>query len=393
MRFRHPDSTLVHLSYCTNVHQAEDLDGILAQLTTYAVPVRERLGAGVLGLGLWLPREAAAALAADPFLVDRLRKELAARGLETVSLNGFPYKGFHEPVVKRQVYLPDWSQPARLSYTLDLARILHRLLPDDAARGSISTLPLGWGGWWSDARSETARRLLDALGLGLTALEREFGRPVRVGLEAEPGCVAETTEELVSALRNTVDPRVLGVCLDACHLAVAFEDPARSVALAAEAGLPVVKLQASAALEAADPSDPATAAALAAFAEPRFLHQTRERSPHGAPLACDDLDEALGRDGHAGLPGRHPWRVHFHVPLHAEPAPPLRSTRPVLEATLGALFGDGRAVTDHVEVETYTWNVLPEEHRPGNGGLADGIACELDWTRQRLLALGLKETD
>ena len=109
MRFRHADGQTVHLSYCTNVHAAEDLDGILAQLDTYAVPIRARLAADVLGLGLWLAAPVAAGLASDVAERQRLRRELDARGLEVVTLNAFPYRGFHDPVVKRDVYSPDWS--------------------------------------------------------------------------------------------------------------------------------------------------------------------------------------------------------------------------------------------------------------------------------------------
>lgn len=144
MRFRHPDGRTIHLGYCTNVHPAEDLAGIVQQLETYAHPVRHRLAADRLGLGLWLPAPVAAELAADPGARRKLRAELAARGLEVFTLNGFPYRAFHAPVVKHAVYQPDWTSPERLRYTLDLARVLADLLPDGAARGSVSTLPLAW---------------------------------------------------------------------------------------------------------------------------------------------------------------------------------------------------------------------------------------------------------
>ncbi|MEU0537535.1 metabolite traffic protein EboE [Amycolatopsis tolypomycina] len=372
MRFRHRDGTLVHLAYCTNVHQAEDLDGVLAQLGRFGEPVRERLGVPRLGLGLWLARPVAAALAHDPAAVDRLKRELAVRGLEVVTLNGFPYQGFHDPVVKHKVYRPDWAAPERTRYTLDLARLLAELMPDDAVRGSVSTLPLGWRTEW---RGDDGQ--LEVLAKGLAGQDR----PVRVAFEPEPGCVIETTAQ-AAALLSEVDKEWLGVCLDACHLAVGFEDPAAALGRLEAAGLAVVKLQASAALEAPDPADPSTRAALESFVEPRFLHQSNE----GAPPGADDLDLALA----GGLPGRAPWRVHFHVPLHADPAPPLTSTRPVLAATLAELFGGGTARTDHVEVETYTWQVLPDAPAD-DAGLVAGIAAELDWTRRELTTLGLEE--
>ncbi|MET8997357.1 metabolite traffic protein EboE [Amycolatopsis sp. NPDC004169] len=372
MRFRHRDGTLVHLAYCTNVHQAEDLDGVLAQLARFGEPVRERLGVDRLGLGLWLARPVAAELAGDPAAVTRLRGELAARGLEVVTFNGFPYQGFHDPVVKHKVYRPDWAAPERTRYTLDLARLLAELLPDDAVRGSVSTLPLGWRTDWRGDGGQ-----LDLLAKGLAGL----GRPVRVAFEPEPGCVIETTAQ-AAALLSAVDKEWLGVCLDTCHLAVGFEEPAAALGRLDAAGLAVVKVQASAALEAADPADPGTRAALESFVEPRFLHQSNEGPPPGA----DDLDLALA----GGLPGRSPWRVHFHVPLHADPAPPLTSTRPVLAAALAELFGGAAARTDHVEAETYTWQVLPDAPAD-DAGLVAGIAAELEWTRRELTALGLEE--
>jgi len=388
MRFRHPDGSVVHLAYCTNVHPAEDLDGVLAQLARFGEPVRERLAVDRLGLGLWLARDVAATLADDSGGVARLRAELATRGLEVVTLNGFPYRGFHDPVVKRKVYAPDWSETPRLAYTADLAAVLARLLPDDVSRGSVSTLPLGWRTPWYRDRADLARRHLDELADRLGKVAAETGRAIRVGFEPEPGCVVETTAQAVDHLAG-VDTEWLGVCLDVCHLAVAFEEPAAALRRLEAAGLPVVKTQASCALVAADPRDPATREALARFVEPRFLHQTREAAGPRV-RGTDDLDEALA-SGRA-LPGRTPWRIHFHVPLHADPEPPLTTSRGVLAATLAELLGGAVARTHHVEVETYTWQVLPEAQRPADdAGLVAGIAAELDWARAQLRALGLEE--
>ncbi|WP_327745317.1 metabolite traffic protein EboE [Streptomyces europaeiscabiei] len=385
MRFRHPDGTAVHLGYCSNVHQAEDVDGVLAQLTDYAEPVRERLGVDRLGIGLWLARDVVSELVAVPGVLRRLKDELAARGLETVTLNAFPYAGFHREVVKKDVYLPDWADEARLTHTLDCARVLAALLPDDAERGSVSTLPLAWRTPWPPDRADTARRALDRLTAGLAGIESDTGRRVRVGFEPEPGCVVETTAQAVRELRG-LDPERLGVCLDACHLAVQFEEPGAALRRLADAGLPVVKLQASCAVEAGDPADPAARAALRRLAEPRFLHQTRTAAEQEAPQVrgVDDLPDAL--DG--GLPtDTGPWRVHFHAPLHADPEPPLRTTADQLSRVLAGLLGGASADCDHIEVETYTWSVLPEPPTD----LPGGIAAELAWARDRLTGLGLKE--
>jgi sugar phosphate isomerase/epimerase len=381
MRLRHRDGQVIHLSYCTNVHPGEDLAEITAQLDEYAVPVRRLAGGDRLGLGLWLAAPVATRLAADPAAVATLRRDLDERGLEVVTLNGFPYRSFHAPVVKHAVYRPDWLSKERLDYTIGLARILAGLLPPDAARGSVSTLPLAWRTPWTAGHAAAARRRLGELADGLARVHADTGRLVRVAFEPEPGCVIETTAQAVAELSG-VNTGYLGVCLDLAHLACAWEQPAAALARLAAAGLPVVKVQVSAALEAPAPGEAAQAQALRGYAEPRFLHQTRS----AAGPAADDLPEAL--DG--GLPG--PWRVHFHVPVHAAPQPPLRSTAGVLRESLRLLAGGDRAVCDHLDVETYTWSVLPPGQRPaGPAELAAGIAAELRFTRDELLALGLTE--
>ncbi len=332
-----------------------------------------------LGLGLWLARDAVSELLSTPDGVPRLAAALAERRLEVVTLNAFPYRAFGAEVVKGEVYHPDWTTADRLRYTVDCARVLAGLLPADAAYGSVSTLPLAWRAPWDDGRRALAAAQLTALAGELAVLALETGREIRVGLEPEPGCVVETTAE--AAARIAPADR-LGVCLDACHLAVAFEEPAAAVGRLAAAGLPVVKAQVSCALEATV-AGPDTRAALAGFAEPRYLHQVR------TPAAgTDDLEEALA----GGLPDGAPWRVHFHVPLHAAPDGPLGSTRDSLVATLAVLVGGPRALTAHLEVETYTWQVLPAGRRPaGAADLVTGIAAELAWTRDRLRAEGLEE--
>ena len=194
------------------------------------------------------------------------------------------------------------------AYTLQLARVLADLLPEDAARGSVSTLPLAWRQPWDADRAEAARRRLADLATGLAAVERETGRPIRVGFEPEPGCIVESTGQ-AGAVLSAMDTDRLGICLDLAHLACAWEEPVEALGRLEPAGLPVVKVQVSAAVEAADPGG--SAEALRRWVEPRFLHQTRAAGcasaadPADPAYAADDLDAALD----AKLPG--PWRVHY----------------------------------------------------------------------------------
>ncbi|GEC03275.1 xylose isomerase [Streptomyces spinoverrucosus] len=387
MRFRHPDGSTVHLAYCTNVHPAETLDGVLAQLRDHCEPVRRRLGRDRLGIGLWLAKDAAHALVTDPSALRTLRTELDRRGLEVVTLNGFPYEGFGAEEVKYRVYKPDWADPERLDHTTALARVLAGLLPDDVTEGSVSTLPLAWRTAQDSRRADAAHTALRTLGERLDALQELTGRSIRVGLEPEPGCVIETTGDAIAPLTAIAHDRI-GICVDTCHLATSFEDPHAALDGLTQAGVPVVKSQLSAALHAEHPRLPEVRDALAAFDEPRFLHQTRTATAAGL-RGTDDLGAALRDDA---LPDASPWRAHFHVPLHAAPAAPLTSTLAVLKTALARLVGGAGPLTHHLEVETYTWQALPPELRPrARTQLTDGIAAELTLARDLLTDLGLKE--
>jgi hypothetical protein len=387
MRFRHPDGSTVHLAYCTNVHPAETLDGVRTQLRDHCEPVRRRLGRDRLGIGLWLAKDAAHALVTDPSALRGLRTELDRRGLEVVTLNGFPYEGFGAEEVKHRVYKPDWADPERLAHTTDLARVLAGLLPDDVTEGSISTLPLAWRTAYDSERAATALTALGTLAERLDALAELTGRSIRIGLEPEPGCIVETTADAIAPLTAIGHERI-GICVDTCHLATSFEDPHTALDALTRARVPVVKSQLSAALHAEHPHLPEVREALAAFDEPRFLHQTRTATAAGL-RGTDDLGQALHGDA---LPDASPWRAHFHVPLHAAPAAPLTSTLPVLKSALTRLVGGPHPLTRHLEVETYTWQALPPELRPrARAQLADGIAAELTLARDLLSDLGLKE--
>ena len=373
----------MHLSYCTNVHPAEDLEGVVRQLDVYAGPARVAAGLETVGVGLWIPRDLAARLVASREDRAVLRAALERNGLEVRTLNAFPYAAFHAEVVKLDVYRPDWTTPERLAYTIDCARILADLLPA-GADGSISTLPLGWREGWGAEQDAAAVRQLGLLVAELRELRRSTGHAIRLAIEPEPGCILDTVEDVVAWLHpriGLVDPAYVGVCLDTCHLAVSFADPAAAVRRIRDAGLRVVKVQASAALHVEDPADPAARAAVGAFVEKRYLHQTRENGPEGV-LRVDDLPEALDT-----LPGAGPWRVHFHVPLHHRPAAPLSATTAVLAEAVTAVEAAWPYDDIHLDVETYTWAVLAD----APSDLSVGIGAELAWAAEHLLTPQARE--
>lgn len=370
------------ICYGTNVHPAEDLRGILAMLDGPAAAVRAAsCPGGILGLGLWLPAKAARTLAGSEEAALAVRARLAANGLRIDTVNAFPAGDFHGARVKESVYAPPWGDPARLDYTVDVGRALARLL-DPGTSCVVSTAPGTWKGW----RSGPAERRVLAEGLAAAAgaladIAAATGVRVVLAPEPEPGCTLETAAETADFWRRDLVPFLgpdaarllphLGVCADLCHFAVAGEDPAGALAGLRSAGVPVVKVQISAALEILRPAeDPAAVEALRAFDEPRWLHQCSGRTRLGSWLTAPDLPDLFADPG--AWRARAPWRVHFHAPLHLAEVAGVRTTRDLVAPALREALSWGGAAPV-LEVETYTWSAVPGAPED----LAEGIAREL----------------
>ncbi|AGZ39934.1 TIM barrel protein [Actinoplanes friuliensis] len=332
MRLRHHSGRVVHLSHGADERPARDLPGVVEHLDAYAA-VRERLAVDTLGVSLWLPPTLAAALAIDGRSRTRLRAELDARGLEIVTLSGAPYAegGDEDPEV------PDWSSPARLEYTLDLARVLTDLLPEDAVRGVVTTTGLGPREGWDDARQKAASRVLSRLSAGLAEVAWHRGRAVRVGFTPEPGFLLDDAASIIEAFAR-LDRERLGVWLDLDALACTWEDPADALDRLAAAGISVIGVKVAAALEAADPA--AAAETLRSYVRPGRRHPVT--NPAGG--YADDLAQALENP----LPG--PWRVRYAVPVHTSPPEPLTATTEVWRAALRHLMAGEHPGTDYVDV-------------------------------------------
>lgn len=374
------------LGYCTNVHAGEGLAATLSNLQEHATRVRERLGlAEELYIGLWLSASAAREACRD---IQGVKARLTALKLRVFTLNGFPYGDFHSEVVKHAVYRPDWADPRRLEYTLDLIKVLHGLL-EAGEEGSISTLPIGWpGAPCAPIDLSGAAHQLSAVAERLWLLEESTGRLIHLDLEPEPGCILEKSADAVAFFEERLlgvpardewrMRRYLRVCHDICHAAVVFEGQAEAFLRYQRAGLSVGKVQISSALcvRFADMRPGARQRALAelrGFDEARYLHQTRVRD--GRVTGFDDLPQALAVASEKTGPGGE-WRVHFHVPVHLPSIGLLGTSQ---EQIPGCLDLARKAGVKHFEVETYAWGVLPEAMRPPD--LASGIAQELQWVR------------
>ncbi len=385
------------VGYCTNVHAGADLETTRANLQRWAVAVRQRVcPRGAMGLGLWLSAPTAAKLLADG-QVQEFADWLTEAGLTPFTLNGFPYGDFHQRVVKHRVYEPTWREQARFDYTRDLIAIHDALLPP-GAEGSISTLPLCWGNPRpSEEALAQAADLLWQTAEALARREAESGRLIYLCLEPEPGCVLERSEDVVrffkdhllrglSGSQAATVRRHLRVCHDICHAAVMFEDQGEAIDRYLAAGVLVGKVQVSSAIclpldEMGPEQRSAALAQLAGVVEERYLHQTVvQSSPHGATTFYEDLPDALASvaaTDAADCGGQ--WRVHFHVPVYLRQFGHLQTSQSqIVDCLRAARRCEGLS---HFEVETYAWNVLPEELQQAD--LAEGIARELLWFQER----------
>lgn len=334
MRLRHHSGRVVHLSHEIHERPIRDLPAVVEHLDAYAA-VRDRLAVETLGVSLRLPPALAAALAIDGRSRTRLRAEIEARGLEIVTLSGAPVAGGGD----EDPEMPDWSDPARLEYTLDLARILTDLLPEDAVRGAVTTTGLGLLAGWDDEKRKASARVLSRLSAGLAEVAWHTGRAVRVGFQPEPGFVLDGTDSIVEAF-GRLDRERLGVCLDLADLACTWQDPVTTLDRLAAAGISVIHARIAAALEAADPVT--AAEALRGYVEAGHRHPVT--NPAGDFVA--DLPQAL-----ADFPPG-PWRVRCHVPLHQPPAAPLTATTEVWQTALRHLMGGEHPGTEYLAVES-----------------------------------------
>ncbi len=355
------------------------------------MPVARQLGTP-LAAGLWLAAPVIRELSAAPDACRRFADGLQSRGLTCHTLNAFPFGDFHSPRVKENVYVPSWAERARLEYTLGAARTLAQLLPADTD-GSISTVPLGYPGL--DASPEFLPRCVDHLIAAadeLRQIRSARGCTIRIGLEPEPCCWLDTTPSAIDFFTDQLWPAArergcleavrthIGLCFDVCHQAVAFEDVGRSIAALDEAGVRLNKIHITCAIELRDPAtDREAREVLARYAEPRYLHQTKARTTDGRVLTQFDLDAGFALEPPAEFLQAPIWRTHFHVPVDAERLGPLWTTRAELRAALSAVRRLSYA--PHLEVETYTWDVMP-------GGapqrLVDGLRSELAATQTLL---------
>ena len=360
------------IGYSTNLHAAESLEELLGRMIPFAAAVRDGLGWDHLGVDLRLGDRALADLA-TPAAQARFRRMLDHHRLAAHTVNGFPLREFQAARVKEEAYRPDWTETERLQSSLRLLEVTLALSDDELV--TISTVP---GSYRPFGPAHNDPRIIAAnLGRWAAAAHRVFlatGRTAVLALEPEPWCLLENSHDVawfwhgplaeqgIAAASAEVGSdgaaavaRHLGVCVDTCHLSLAFEDQAAAVARMAAAGARIAKCQFSAAPEVINPArDAAGVATLQALAEPRFMHQTAARSASGSLVKISDLDQLdvlLRR-----LPNATAVRSHFHIPVFRQPTTHGLSTT-VVDSAAGLVACRSHGCT-HIAVETYTWSIL-----------------------------------
>jgi len=392
---------LGHLTYSTLVHPGDTWAEMWNSLTTYVPKVKARVCPDApFGVSLRISNASAKTLTSDAGERRRLKSWLDDHDMYLYTVNAFPYGPFKNQVVMEQVYEPDWQTDARAIYTMEVANILAEVAPD-FVDPTIQSPPLGFkpnvtGPKVVNAFTHQVLRVV----AHLVKLHQTTGRTVRLALEPEPYCFLETTEEAIDYFTNhlyastAVDSLVsqtgisrakaevalrnhLGMVYDICHQAVEFEDISASLRALADAGIPVFKLQEAAAVRTPDVTQEKVDA-LKRFADTVYLTQTVEKRNGKLTryLNLGDAFAAWDKD-----PGPREWRTHFHVPVFLEDLGDFRTTRFAIEDALA--FHKQNKLSPQLEIETYTWDVLPDHLKTGD--IVDYVVMEIEWVREQLL--------
>lgn len=396
----------VHLSYCTNIHAGDDWDEHLRALQDNIPLIKKQLAPNQpFGIGLRISNRASQDLQSEE-VFQAFQTWLRKNDVYVFTVNGFPYGEFHNEAVKENVHAPDWTTTDRLFYTLRLIGLLAKLLPKDVD-GGISTSPLGYRHWFATETEkkkamQTATMNIIQVVEQLSRIKSISNKILHLDIEPEPDGLLETGDEFLEWYRDYLIPlgrehfrskfnkdgeqsdalikEHVRLCYDVCHFALGYENHEKMIEKLEYQGISIGKFQISAALKA-NLSDglserTETIKAFAEFNESTYLHQVIAKKTDGKLLRYRDLPEAITD---AQNPDTREWRAHFHVPVFLSKYELLQSTQSDIVKVLNLQRKKRR--TPHVEVETYTWNVLPRKLKLP---MHESITRELQWVKNEL---------
>jgi hypothetical protein len=390
-----------HLTYCTNIHAGESWPDHFTALKENIPLVKSRIAPNIpMGLGLRLSHLASTRLIEREEL-ETFKNWLSENNLYVFTLNGFPYGGFHRTRVKDDVHTPDWTTRERVEYTKRNFNILKELLPA-GMDGGQSTSPLSYRHWFKTAAeleeaTKKATAHIAEIAIFLAQIYEYEGKHLHLDIEPEPDGILETGEEFLSWYNNELIPiaadliaaelnidrqsatiilkKHIGLCYDVCHFAIGYE-PHEAIIQKVEAnGIIIGKIQISAALKgnlAVNAGERKTVTdSFAHFNESTYLHQVVAKTISGDLIRYRDLPEALNDSNNEKVTE---WRAHFHVPVAATDYGVLLSTQDAIMEVLD--IQKKSPFTKHLEVETYTWEVLPAALKLP---LTASIIREMEW--------------
>jgi hypothetical protein len=378
-----------HLTYCTNIHPGESWSEVFANLKKFIPSIKQEVAPDkAFGIGLRISDVASRELMKGDEL-KKFKAWLEEFNLYVFTLNGFPYGGFHGQKVKDEVHKPDWLSIERLDYTKRLCYILSELLPAEM-EGSISTSPISYKPWILQEETKTehvfssgSQNIIQAIHY-LNELYHTKGKLIHLDLEPEPDGLIENTTEFISFYKHWLLPaskevqwkdtlnRHFRICYDVCHFAIEYEKPEEVFALLEKEELRIGKIQLSAALKIdLSQNKVEIAKELSSFVESTYLHQVIEQHPDGSLVHYSDLPQALEK---LTSTNAKEWRTHFHVPLFVNQYKTLQSTQHDIVEVLRLILE--KDLCSHLEIETYTWEVLPEDLKLD---LQNSIVREIQW--------------
>jgi len=393
------------LTYCSNIHPGVDWKHHFSVLQSSIPEIKKSVSKDApMGIGLRLANQASIDLSeANNF--EAFQNWLTENDCYVFTMNGFPYGGFHDVVVKDQVHAPDWTTDDRVQYTIRMFKLLAKLLPAEMNEGGISTSPLSYRFWWKVEGDTPAETLHYATTLAtqnmllvvdeLITLKEITGKTLHLDIEPEPDGILENSTEFITWYEEYLRPIAteyfakkglssdetldilhthIQLCYDVCHFAVSYEKPAIVVEQLSKANIAVGKIQISSAIKVDFTKDAeAKLKAIAQYDEVSYLHQVVAKKADGTFEKYQDLNLAI----QAFEPEKHvEWRVHFHVPLFIEQYGELSSTQSDIVDTIA--IHKEKPFTNHLEIETYTWGVLPPEVQVP---LNESIAREISWVK------------
>ena len=390
-----------HLTYSTLVHAGDTWDDMWASLRKFVPQVKKRVCPdGNFGVSLRISHASSETLINSPEKRAELRRFLDDNGMYLYTVNAFPYGPFKNQIVKEQVYEPDWSSEQRLKYTMNVATIVAEVAPD-YVNPSIQTPPLGFKpNVTSEAVIEAYAENIRKLATHVNNIRKYKGRTVTLAIEPEPACFLETTQETIAffndylrtekSYRNLaaktgatledakeILARHVGIVYDICHQALEYENITQSLQALKDEKISVWKLQEAAAMMIPEVTKEKIEA-VAKYAKTIYLTQTHQRTGDGAITRYLNLEDAIA--AWELNPVKCEWRIHFHVPVFLEDLGPFKSTRFAIAEALA--FQKKHRISDQLEIETYTWDVLPDELKTGD--IVDYVTKEIEWVKSEL---------